>query len=120
MTLYTLGKYDFKELYGFEELPKGAMFSLSMNPYTGRVFCKFEKHDASSHIALELMRQIVRECAAMFPDSKDPLRDFAAFADRRAELEKMQLLEQMKEKARRHEKEGEVVLTVGTAQGSGR
>lgn len=88
-----LGKYDFKDMYSFEELPKGDMFTLSMNPYTGQVFCKFEKHQASSHIALEIMKQIVKESGELFLGSKDPLRDYAQFTDRRSGLERLQLLE---------------------------
>jgi|GEM_PF-2438186 len=89
MNFYRLGTFDFKDMYDFEELPKGDMFTLSMNPYTGQVFVKYEKHETSSVIALELMRQIVRECDEKFPNSADALRDYSRFRDRGAELESL-------------------------------
>lgn len=89
MNFYRLGTFDFKDMYDFQELPKGVLFALSMNPYNGNVFVKFEKHETSSVIALEIMRQIVRECDEKFPNSADALRDYARFRDRGAELESL-------------------------------
>ena len=62
--------------FKFEELPKGFVFELSMNPYNGKVFFKREKHRSSSRISLELMREIVRACDVMERrGSNDPLND---------------------------------------------
>ena len=55
MTMYKVFKYPYLEMYGFEELPKGDMLKLSMNPYTGQVFVKVEKHRFSTEIALDIM-----------------------------------------------------------------
>lgn len=82
MAYHMVGKYDFKELYGFEELPKGPMFKLAMNPYTGMVLIDFEKHESSTRIAYEVLSQLMEDCRRLERlGFSDPLRKYAELCD---------------------------------------
>ena len=76
MRMRQLFKFEKLENYWFSDLPKGNMLEISMNPYNGNVFMKPEKHAASTTIALEIMREVVRACDVYERNgSEDPLRD---------------------------------------------
>lgn len=95
MPYYETMTYDGLSAYQFEELPKGELFSLSMNPYNGLVLAYFEKHRSSSFIALDIMRQIVNVCDVLEDaGSVDPLRDYVELS------EKGQLVKKLSEAAR--------------------
>lgn len=68
--------YGGKDDYSFEQLPKGYVFKVGMNPYNGKVFFDSEKHNATTRISLDLMREIVRACEELEKGgSADPVRD---------------------------------------------
>lgn len=53
-----------EELEGFDfcDLPKGYMFQISMNPYTGKVLATLGKNELAGEFALSIMRRIVDAC----------------------------------------------------------
>lgn len=82
MRIRKLFRYGRLKEFKFEELPKGNMLEISMNPYNGNVFVKTEKHATSTVIALELMRELVRACDLYERNgSADPLRDLLTGSD---------------------------------------
>lgn len=71
--------------FEFGELPKGAMLKIAMNPYNGNVFLDVEKHETSTVIGLQLMREIVEVCDVLEElGADDPLREFVELSDRGA------------------------------------
>ena len=81
MALYHVCDYEQVNVMDFEQLPKGYVLEMSMNPYTGYVFLQFEKHPLSSRIGLDVMRRIVKACDLI--ESKgydDALRVYAHMA----------------------------------------
>lgn len=82
MTLHHVFDYERMGEYRFEELPKGYVFTVSINPYTGRVFLDFEKHESSTEIGLDVMRRIMEGCDFLERNgSFDPLRDYARLSE---------------------------------------
>ena len=82
MTLHHVFDYERMGEYRFEELPKGYVFTASINPYTGRVFLDFEKHETSTEIGLDVMRRIMEGCDFLQRNgSLDPLRDYARLSE---------------------------------------
>lgn len=82
MSLHHVFDYGRMDDYQFEELPKGYVFKVSINPYTGRVFLDFEKHQSSTVIGLDVMRRIVEGCDFLERNgSFDPLRDYARLSE---------------------------------------
>lgn len=82
MTLHHVFDYGRMGDYRFEELPKGYVFKVSINPYTGRVFLDFEKHQSSTVIGLDVMRRIVEGCDFLQRNgSFDPLRDYVHLSE---------------------------------------
>lgn len=74
--------YSDLENYEFEQLPKGDMFSLSINPYTGYVFVGIEKHQSSYQISYDVLREIVHACELLERGgSVNPLSDYVRFAE---------------------------------------
>ena len=70
-------KYTSIDAYSFEELPKGNMLEIVMNPYNGNVFIKPGKNSASCLVALDVMREVVSACDVLERQgSADPLRDY--------------------------------------------
>lgn len=68
--------------YSFEELPKGYVAKVSINPYTGYVFLDFEKHETSTTFALDIMRRVVSACDVLEGcGSDDPLRDYSRLCE---------------------------------------
>lgn len=82
MSQYKIFDYEKLDDYKFEELPKGYVFKVAMNPYTGYVLLDLEKHESSSHISLEIMRRIVADCDVLERNgSFDPLRDYVRMTE---------------------------------------
>lgn len=73
---YPVGEHD------FSDLPKGDMFKIAINPYTGYVLLNFEKHELSTRISLAVMRRVVAACDLLERNgSFDPLRDYARLCE---------------------------------------
>lgn len=53
-------KYASLDDYSFEELPKGNVVEIAMNPYNGNVFVKLGNRAASAEVALDVMRELLR------------------------------------------------------------
>ena len=82
MSTHRICRYEKFDGFTFDELPKGEMFSIGMNPYTGAVFFGLEKHESSTQIALDIMREVVHACELLERlDCSDPLRDYIAFCE---------------------------------------
>ena len=82
MSQYHVFNYEKMDDYKFEELPKGYVFTVAMNPYTGYVLLDLEKHESSSQISLEIMRRIVADCDVLKRNgSFDPLRDYVRLTE---------------------------------------
>ena len=82
MSQYRIFDYENLDDYKFEELPKGYVFTVAMNPYTGYVLLDLEKHESSTQIGLEVMRRIVADCDVLKRNgSFDPLRDYVRLTE---------------------------------------
>ena len=82
MSKYRIFDYGNLEEYRFDELPKGYVFKVAMNPYTGYVLLDLEKHESSSLISLDVMREIVAACDVLERNgSLDPLRDYVRLTE---------------------------------------
>lgn len=90
MSTYLISRYAKHENYAFEQLPKGEMLGISMNPYNGNVYFQLEKHKSSSVIALDMMREIVHACELLERlDATDPLRDYLEYCESGVIVEKL-------------------------------
>lgn len=63
--------------YDFEQLPKGEMFALSINPYTGYVSMGLDKHASSTRISYEVLKEVMHACELLERGgSIDPVADY--------------------------------------------
>ena len=90
MASHRVGSYPQFENYEFDRLPKGEMFAIAMNPYTGALFLCTEKHESSTVIALDVIREIVHACELLERlDCSDPLRDYIKYSESEELVEKL-------------------------------
>lgn len=68
--------------YEFEQLPKGDMFAVSINPYAGYVFLGFEKHRSSYRIAYDVLKEVMHACEILERGgSENPLSDYVRYTE---------------------------------------
>lgn len=109
MALHQVGNYEHLGDYSFEDLPKGKMLEISINPYNGNIFISVSRRRASGKIALEVMRQFVELCDEMERRGyEDPINAIMSECDTGQKMVTLSCIAKLKIKAipgRRYEKD---------------
>lgn len=74
---------DFERFGGFDNMPKGQLLRLSVNPYNGTVvFCFQDRHENASDIIESVFNQVTKDLRLMRMCGHDvSIKDFADYME---------------------------------------